>query len=249
MKIVIEYLGKTWIADLNDGIDISIPAKVHDQINCFYAPPFTRTPFIAGDFIGSTSRGGFLNFFNLQINPHGNCTHTESVQHLDHRSPTINALLSLHHFHAYLHTVTPQLNTRGELCISLDLLKDLPVGIDALIIRTAPNSYRKLTANYSGSNPPYIEKKAMDFIVRLNVMHLLVDLPSVDPEEDEGQLIAHKTFWNYPNQLDSQKTITELIYVPDQALDGHYMLNLNPAPIESDASPSRPIIYPLKALK
>ena len=34
----------------------------------------------------------------------------------------------------------------------------------------------------------------MEAIVALGVNHLLIDLPSVDPEFDQGKLIAHRIF-------------------------------------------------------
>jgi len=45
---------------------------------------------------------------------------------------------------------------------------------------------------------------------------------------------------NEQSRIDS--TITELIYVPNEVLDGAYLLNLQIAPFESDASPSRPLL-------
>jgi hypothetical protein len=38
-------------------------------------------------------------------------------------------------------------------------------------------------------------------------------------------------------------TITEFIFVDDLIYDGTYILNLQIAPIENDASPSKPTIY------
>jgi hypothetical protein len=40
-------------------------------------------------------------------------------------------------------------------------------------------------------------------------------------------------------------TITELIYVPDTVLDGCFLLNLQIASFENDASPSKPVLYAL----
>jgi hypothetical protein len=73
--------------------------------------------------------------------------------------------------------------------------------------------------------------------------HLLLDLPSVDREVDGGALAAHRAFWNYPENPRMKATITELIYVPSKVQDGQYFLNLQVAPIENDASPSRPVLY------
>jgi arylformamidase len=77
----------------------------------------------------------------------------------------------------------------------------------------------------------------------MNVEHLLLDLPSVDREVDGGALAAHKAFWNYPENTRRNCTITEFIYVPNTIFDGSYLLNLQTAPIENDATPSRPVLY------
>lgn len=245
MKALVTIQEKSWVTDLSNGIDISIPLREDQQVNCFYAPPFSRAPVISSDFIGSTAKGGLLNFFNLHLNPHGNGTHTESVQHLDHRGPSVNNVLTKQHFLGFLLTVTPEINNQGK-SIRKSAIMDFPSGMEALIIRTLPNSQDKLKKNYSGSNPCFIDKEAMDYIVQRGIQHLIVDIPSVDPEEDEGALLSHKSFWNYPFSLDSRKTITELVFIPDSLKDGYYLVNLNPAPIVNDASPSRPVLYKLK---
>jgi hypothetical protein len=76
-----------------------------------------------------------------------------------------------------------------------------------------------------------------------DVEHLLIDLPSVDKEKDGGELLAHRAFWNFEGKMRKQATITELIYVPNNIKDGTYFLNLQVAPFENDASPSRPVLY------
>jgi hypothetical protein len=70
------------------------------------------------------------------------------------------------------------------------------------------------------------------FLRESGIQHLLIDLPSVDKEKDEGKLLAHKAFWNVTDvndlNLDArlEATITEMIYVPDNVADGSYLLNL-----------------------
>jgi kynurenine formamidase len=120
---------------------------------------------------------------------------------------------------------------------------------EAIIIRTLPNSESKKHKNYSKTNPPYLSEEAAIYIREIGIKHLLIDLPSVDREEDEGKLLAHKAFWNVKNttilnddaRLDC--TITELIYVNDSVSDGTYLLNLQIASFENDASPSKPVLY------
>jgi hypothetical protein len=61
--------------------------------------------------------------------------------------------------------------------------------------------------------------------------------------------LAHKAFWNVKdvNNLNEDArldcTITEMIFVDDSVKDGSYILNLQMAPFENDASPSKPILF------
>jgi kynurenine formamidase len=86
------------------------------------------------------------------------------------------------------------------------------------------------------------------------VRHLLIDLPSVDPEEDGGALAAHRAFWGLPlgstalaDARHAGASITELIQVPADCAEGSYMLNLSLAPMHGDAVPSRPILFPAES--
>jgi kynurenine formamidase len=123
---------------------------------------------------------------------------------------------------------------------------------EAIIIRTLPNSESKKHLNYSNTNPPYLEEAAAIFIKEKGIQHLLIDLPSVDKEHDEGKLLAHKAFWNVKdvNQVNQDArfncTITEMIYVNEEIKDGSYLLNLQFASFENDASPSKPILYKIE---
>ena len=130
--------------------------------------------------------------------------------------------------------------TRNNLAIALKGKK-----AEALIIRTLSNSPAKCSAQYSNTNPPYLEKEAMQFIVESGFNHLLIDLPSVDKEKDNGELASHHAFWEYPHNTQPHRTITELIYVPNSVFDGTYILNLQIASFENDASPSKPVLFSL----
>ena len=48
-----------------------------------------------------------------------------------------------------------------------------------------------------------------------------------DKEKDDGQVVAHKTFWQFPASNRTGCTITELIYVPNSIVDDLYFLNLH----------------------
>ena len=61
--------------------------------------------------------------------------------------------------------------------------------------------------------------------------------------------VAHKAFWKVKDVANLNAdarincTITEMIFVNDAVKDGSYLLNLQIAPFENDASPSKPILF------
>lgn len=249
MRIEITFEGRHYQGDLHQPLDISMPLREgFDTVNCFYAPPMEATPVIAGSFIGSTAQGGPVNFLNVRLNPHGNGTHTECVGHIAKESYTIHQCLREFHFPSRLITLYPTRMDNGDRVILpqqlMEILGEATLP-PAVVIRTQPNDELKLRTNYSGANPPYFHHEGIEWLVDQGVQHLLTDLPSVDREEDGGQLLAHRAFWQYPHAVRTDCTITELIYVNNSIPDGLYVLNLQIASFEIDASPSKPVLYKL----
>ena len=252
MWITFQYQGRSYRADLSKPLDIAIPLREGlETVNCFYAPPMETAPVVAGDFIGSTARGGPLNFLNVRFNPHGNGTHTECVGHIAKEPYTINRCLKQFHFPALLLSLYPTRTDEGDRVIFRGQLEQALAGApstEALVLRTLPNDELKLRTNYSGANPPYIHHGAISFLLEKGIRHLLIDLPSVDREEDGGKLLSHRAFWNYPNHPRTDCTITELIFVNNSVKDGLYLLNMQIASFEIDASPSKPVLYELELI-
>jgi len=240
---------RTCSADLSQPIDLSLP--VRDGManpNCFWAPPVEFSPVILGDFVGSTARGGPVNFFNVRLNPHGNGTHTECVGHIARERYVLHECLREHHLWAKLVSLYPRPADNGDRILHRDQLAEVlaPGEADALVLRTLPNDNLKQQRNYSGTNPPYLHPEAAQYLVDCGVRHLLLDLPSVDREEDGGALAAHHVFWQYPHAVREACTITELIFVPNDVPDGHYLLNLQTTSLDLDASPSKPVLYAVR---
>jgi kynurenine formamidase len=249
MDIQFIFKGKNVNVNLDKPIDISlelIPGKI--GVNCFYAPVFDARPVIEGSFVGSTKEGGAVNFKNVTINPHGNGTHTECVGHISKEEVSINEVLKSFHFITKVVSLYPELQKDGDRIVTLKQLKEVfsPNEVESLTIRTLPNFIDKKERNYSGTNPPYIQSEGLKYLIKNGLKHFLIDLPSVDREEDGGKLSAHKAFWEYPESINLERTITELVYIPEEIKDGYYLINLQIISFVLDASPSKPVLYELQ---
>lgn len=252
----VQHNNQTFEADLSKPIDISISITNTDEnpIAWYIEKPLIK-PVVFGDWTGKVSEGASTNFNNIFFNPHGHGTHTECLGHITREFYSINQSLKQFFFLAEL--VTVPLEIHGEdLVITKDQIEKALKGKtpEAIVIRTLPNENDKLSKKHSNTNPPYLDENAARFIRESGIQHLLIDLPSVDKEHDEGKLLAHKAFWNVKDinnlnedaRLDS--TITEMIFVPNEIKDGSYLLNLQIASFENDASPSKPVLYDLRFL-
>ena len=114
---------------------------------------------------------------------------------------------------------------------------------EAIVIKTQ-HHYKSLnTKKYDNTNWPYLHEETTAYLRKIGIKHLLIDQPSVDKEFDEGLLLAHKAFWDYPSSIDMERTITEFIGVPDDVTDDLYLLNLSISNLKNDASPSRPVLF------
>lgn len=231
--------------DLSNPIDISIPLRASkSNVNAWYIEEPKIEPVKIDDWVGSVSNGASVNFNSIWFNPHAHGTHTECAGHITKKVYSINQQLKKFFFLAEVITIPPQ-RVDGDFVISKKQLQ-FAIGNkkrEAIVIRTIPNTKEKLSQQYSHTNPPYLLEEAAIYLKEKGVKHLLIDLPSVDKENDEGKLLSHNAFWNTSGKLRLDATITEFIFVPNIVDDGMYMLNLQIASFENDASPSKPILY------
>lgn len=221
------------------------------NVRAWYVDAPMIEPVRSGDFVGAVSAGGSVNFRNVFFNPHGHGTHTECLGHITPEVYSVNDSLRTFFFKALLVTLTPQeceINgTMDKLLRAAELEEKIAGGeYEALIIRTMPNESEKKSFDYSASNPPYLELAAIEVMEAAGIKHLLIDLPSVDREEDGGELRFHHAFWKVPQDPQFDRTITELIYVDSNIQDGEYVLELQMAAFRNDAAPSRPVLYQIK---
>ena len=139
--------------------------------------------------------------------------------------------------------------TADDLELALKGLGFSTVNIEspfAIVVRT---SSRETWSFVSPDPVPYFTNEAMEYISQSACQHLLVDLPSVDRRDDEGVLSNHHLFWNVDSKQAGtledyrvDRTITELVSVPSTLNDGIYLLDLQLLPLNTDASPSHPVL-------
>ena len=238
------YLNKDEYIDTLKPLDISIEmsGETPGLVAWGHNTP-TIEPVRDENFIGSIKEGGVVNFNNIAFNPHAHITHTECCGHITEGFFSVNDVLKSYFFEAQLLTVLPE---GGEdKSVSLSQIKNIGIikGVKALVIRTLPNNEKKIRANYTDSNPPFLDSDIAEYLINNGIEHLLVDLPSVDQERDGGALAFHHAYWNVPNKPNTTRTITEFIFVSEKVKDGNYILELQVGPLKNDASPSRPILY------
>lgn len=248
MQATIEYNSRKYKIDLSMPIDISIAIDVSKKIvNAWGIDDPKIFPVSNGDWVGSVNEGADVNFNNIEFNPHSHITHTECVGHITKEVHSINKNLNQFFFLAEVVTIAPEELENGDFVISKKQLQ-FALGNkkrDAIVIRTLPNLSDKKVARYSNTNPTYLLEEAAKYLREKGIEHLLVDLPSVDKEKDDGLLLSHNAFWNTSGKVRMNATITEFIYVPNEVADGTYFLNLMVAPFENDATPSKPVLYRL----
>lgn len=269
MKLKFEINRRDYVIDTSFPEFISIPLLFNDeQPNTYNVSKATAKAFETGDFIGDTRRGGGCNFEEYRLVPHCNGTHTECIGHISLERISVNNILKDSFIASTLISVKPENafdtcdtyipeKCEDDFLITRILLSEKLENADkdflnGLIIRTLPNDTEKLSRKYIDYLPPFFSVDAMEYLVKLGVNHLLIDIPSVDRTFDDGKLTTHHIFWgvtpessNVDINNHSVKTITEMIFVPDKITDGKYLVNIQIPDFRADAAPSRVALYKL----
>jgi kynurenine formamidase len=236
---------------LGRAVDLALPLDFHGrQPNAYGAPPARARPYAGPGFMLDTREGGSCNCETIEFTPHCNGTHTESVGHLTRERFPVSAALPDPFLACSVVSVEPlgreiQTAAAERATAGLD-----PSFTGALVLRTLPNDPDKKTRRWDDATTPYLSPEAMAVIRKLGVNHLLVDLPSLDPLADGGRLAAHRVFWEMPPGSQEVpagaarlRTITEMVFVPDDVPDGRYLLSLQVPRFVTDAAPSRPVLF------
>jgi len=265
----LEGLGHGAGIDLARPFDLSVEIDFEGpQVRHFGAPRAQSRPFAPPGFSGSVARGASCNCHSITLTPHCNGTHTECVGHLTREVLHAHRIVPRGLLPALLLSVRPVLASRTlessdppphpeDGLLTHDALRalwpaQLPLDPRALVVRTLPNEPDKRARDYTDLTPAYLTREAARYLIERGIEHLVVDLPSIDRAHDEGRLTAHRLFFGLaPGESALERaarpqcTVTELAYIPDEAADGPYLLQLQVPAISGDAVPSRPLLYPL----
>jgi kynurenine formamidase len=257
--------------DLSRPYDLSVELDFEGpQVRHFGAPRASSHPYSVPGFPGSVARGASCNCESITLIPHCNGTHTECAGHLTREPLHAQRIVPRGLLPALLLSVSPVPSEqtaestdpapqRDDRVVTRDALQsgwpaEPPFAPRTLVIRTMPNEPAKRARDYTDVTPPYLTREAARYIVERGIEHLVVDLPSIDRAHDQGRLSAHRVFFglapgdsSLPRAARSQCTITELAFIPDEVVDGSYLLQLQVPAINGDAVPSRPLLYRLAA--
>ena len=257
------------------GVDFARPASLGLPLafdgtgpTWFGAGAARSTPYALPGFSGRVADGASCNCSRLELTPHCHGTHTECVGHLTREPLDAAGVAPLAPQPAWLLSVAPQrasdcgegsdpapahgdaLLTRRALAAAWPAVA--PFAPTALIVRTLPNGPAKLRRDYDRDPAAYFSLEAALWLVERGILHLVVDLPSVDRAQDAGRLAAHRVFFGLPpgstrlaDAHRPQATITELAWIEDAIADGPYLLALQLPALAGDAVPSRPVLYPV----
>ncbi|PKL79416.1 MAG: hypothetical protein CVV25_08200 [Ignavibacteriae bacterium HGW-Ignavibacteriae-4] len=267
MKAQFDLNNHQYEADLSKPISIAIPLDfIGKQPNTYDVPYAQSRAYKDGTFVGDIRQGGSCNFETIELTPHCNGTHTECIGHITRERVhiaetnfkristtlliTIKPIIANVHAHHYNYTLE-----NGDLLITKELLeaeikKWGSLEFDSLIIRTLPNTDKKLSDNYDDV-PAYFSLDAMEYILELGISNLLVDMPSIDRLYDDGLMMNHRAYWQVGEEREvnsntDHKTVSEFIYAANSVADGYYLLEIQIPPFLSDAAPSTPLLYNLE---
>jgi arylformamidase len=281
VKAIVRTLARDVTVDLSSPISLALELDFaateggpsRPEPRHFGAPAATSRPYAVPGFSGSVRTGASCNCDVITVIPHCNGTHTECAGHLTSEPLDAYRLVPAGLTEALLLTVAPvsaaderqesteptphagdRLITRGALerawaryadpANAISLGTGSSRGPQALVIRTRPQA---------SPSTAYLSREAALLLVEREIAHLIIDLPSIDREHDEGRLTAHRTFFGLPpgsrdlaQATRRHATVTELADIPDELQDGPYLLAIHVPAWRGDAVPSRPLLYPVQ---
>ncbi|MFC1564588.1 cyclase family protein [candidate division KSB1 bacterium] len=216
----------------------------------FFLPEPSRETFeVSGQFTGDVDRGGVCNVEVISSAAH-NLTHIETSAHVlsygsdpftvDEIPPeNLSGLLYL----IDLTDIPAEAGRAIEWSDIKERLDGLTLPVTMLAIKTG-SSLMEEDHNFSGEDFLCLSPEAAEGINNFRIMVnrigcLILDLPSIDRENDEGKLLAHRKYFGIPETghsgADTEKrALVELAYF--SGLDeGYYYAVITPARFQTNA--------------
>ncbi len=258
--------------DLGAPVSLALPMRFDaGDPRHFGAPAAVSRPLVLPGFSGEVRSGASCNCRTIELTPHCNGTHTESVAHLLAEPLDVCEVVPLGLMPALLLSLLPvAAATSGEdsdpAPQPLDRLltraalravwpDSLPFAPRALVLRSATppaGTTRSGGADEATQEPPYLSRQLVTELVARGIEHLVVELPSIDRGHDGGRLCGHRLFFGLPPRSTRLAeatrrgcTITEYASVPATLPDGPCALQLTLPHLAGDAVPSRPLVFRL----
>ena len=265
MKTTVDIGGRGVTVDLSSPVSLALELDFGSaQPQHFGAPPATSRPFVSPGFNGSVATGASCNCNVITVIPHCNGTHTECAGHLTREPYDAYRVVPTDLIPALVVSVEPV--AANDASAGTESTDPTPQKTDTLITRYAlerhwrtglPFAPRALIVRTGykavpGTSAAYLTREAATLLVERSIDHLVIDLPSIDRDHDQGRLTAHRTFFGLPPASHSladatrrSATITELAHVPPGVSAGPCLLAIQVPAWRGDAVPSRPLLYSL----
>lgn len=215
-------------------------------------------PLRVGDFIGEITVGGSWNCIQLRL-----VTHCNGITpHVWATSPASGCTSTRSRRPRLLPALLPKADTCGE---DSDLWPGPPIASSphkpskprtndghgpraGPRARTVLNDPAKPTCRYSeDSPPPYLTRRAAEWLLARGIQHLLLDVPSVDRIDEGGHLTPHRVLWACPAARCHRRGETadqrHRADVRRRQRPKRPLLDLQVAPFAADVAPSRPVLY------
>ena len=253
---------KKYKIDLNKFYDLSIPISMDSKSPSFYDKKPLKIKYYKdrNGKVWNLNEGSSCNVPVIDLNIHCGSTHSECRSHITKENIYISDILDNSFISCLLISLMPQnelgndsyhynIDSNDFIIDKLALYNKLNnfknSNIKALVVRTLPNDIDEIILkNYDNDPNCFFSNEAIKYLVSFGIEHLIVDTPSIDKINDGGTLGNHKIFWDL-NKKGNKNTITELAIIKNEINDGQYLLCLNILNLRLDASPSRPLIYPI----
>lgn len=237
---------------------LSISRELHpndpsENSNAFDLPSLSAETFAVDGFVGDVQQGGSCNVDVLSYCPHG-MTHIETSAHVLADGPMINAIPN-NRFSglAYIADLS-HLGQKGLIAEETvrPILDSIDLPINVFLIKTA-SSLLPASTDFQGRDFIALSPETARALNRHNtngqILALLTDLPSLDPETNPD-LPAHRAFFGIPakgfeGKDEELRVVVELAYLPHLS-QGYYYACFPPPRVESNATKTDVLLFPLE---